>query len=407
MTARRPSRGFTLIELLVVIAIIGVLVGLLLPAVQNAREAARRTQCLNNFKQLGLGFQQFINSKNNLPNGATFGESDTVIATPVVTSSSIATQGFSSPPIMTPSAQMGASGASTSDVGPLYSWVVDLLPYIGNENLYNDFNRNRSYGAGVRTGDDTSKPTNAVISRTDIGILMCPNDTTVQVGKGNLSYAVNGGFSRWLDYPLIWNTTAGSSGTPPTGSNGTAIMSWTKNVSHKTGVMTCGTFTGTLPWDYKTNIAGITDGLSTTILIAENVLGGVGATGDLDTNWASANPNSVIFMGSDNICPGGTCSSATLGAQNGGTTDGSNWILANQDSTLESINYGLNNSLDDNNAPFANSLHPGLVVVGLCDGSSRTISSKINGTVYSKLLTPAGSNLGSAYRQTPLSASDY
>ena len=138
---RRP--GFTLIELLVVIAIIAVLIALLLPAVQAAREAARRMQCTNNLKQLGLGIQNYISQNNSFP--------------PMLNNYNLV--GIALPNV-------------TGDGNWPTSWTVSLLPFFEQMALYNAVN----FSA---TCDDP--PNLSTLSYSKLSALICPSES-VAVG---------------------------------------------------------------------------------------------------------------------------------------------------------------------------------------------------------------------------------
>jgi prepilin-type N-terminal cleavage/methylation domain-containing protein/prepilin-type processing-associated H-X9-DG protein len=169
-----PRKGFTLVELLVVIAIIGILVALLLPAIQAAREAARRTQCTNNIKQLGLAAMNYVSARKGFPVGL---------------------QG-----------PTGCSGQIFE--GPVWTNVmVEVLPYIEEANLQSRFDKTK------KTGDHSGGAwsTNITTSADSVGAQVitafrCPS--TVLPPQVNVSgfifgtndYAASGGTI--IYYPL-------------------------------------------------------------------------------------------------------------------------------------------------------------------------------------------------------------
>jgi len=210
-------KAFTLIELLVVIAIIAVLIALLLPAVQSAREAARRAQCVNNLKQLGLAVHNYVSTNNVLP-------ADGVFLGPAY---------GPNPP------------AASEGWGWNASWAVSILPNMEQQPLYNAYNFNRS----------ADGPHNYTVGFTLIGSFLCPSDSQK---------------TRPAD-PWGPNSYHGNHGGPGIVSNwsGTIVQNFTNNPQAWWGADGNMAYFG---------FEAISDGTSSTAMFSERLLG---ITGDL------------------------------------------------------------------------------------------------------------------------------
>src|SRR5438477_880512 len=179
LNSRRPITGFTLVELLVVIAIIGVLVALLWPAVQAAREAARRMQCGNNLKQLAIAYHNYHDSNKQFPPG------------------NLALNAWSAGANQI----SGTAEANGGFYNGMWGWPVAILPYMEGANLANQFDMNRRPYVAERSdiwfGDfgpePTAGPQNIALCQQMPATFVCPS-TPPAGGRGQYkNYAVNAG----------------------------------------------------------------------------------------------------------------------------------------------------------------------------------------------------------------------
>lgn len=286
----RARTGFTLVELLVVIAIIGILVGLLLPAVQAAREAARRMQCTNNLKQLGLANHNFESTFKSLPLGV-IGEWDDA-----------ANAVFSG----------GSTGISMSQA-PSYSLLVQLMPYMEQAALYNNFIRSKGLKDHSRSGAtvgvfkvDEGRPwwTDAralgdwEFGQYNMPMFLCPSDPQIRTSgirfgqvQGNcttltgtiwfgqaVSDSTFHGATNYVGMEGVWAAARFDTN----GTTSCGVQNNFKNDLNGDGVMD-GSY-----WDNRgmfgaartpTKFSNVTDGLSNTYMMGETTAGDT-------TNWA-------------------------------------------------------------------------------------------------------------------------
>jgi prepilin-type N-terminal cleavage/methylation domain-containing protein len=342
--SNRTVRGFTLVELLVVIAIIGVLVALLLPAIQAAREAARRSSCGNNLKQLGLALQNYHDARKTFPYAA-------VVST--------STAGLFN---------------NTPYQGP--SWVVAILPFIEGGNVITLYNKtafwmdaaaNMSFGAAT------------------LPFMLCPSDSFAPIpfnGYG-ISTTLGQAQHNW--------------GRACYGCNATTYWDCNQLISAPTNFNTVVNGKGVMAPNISLSMKQVLDGTSKVVLVAEmradptpSAARGVWA---LPTGCCALYAHGAYNVDSWNAPP----TPNDAGPNNAGSASSSNGTLGDQVNgcavsgptiaQLYALGMGCING-GDNNWMGPKSQHPGGVLSVFCDGSVHWLDDGIQlGTIGSNLAT--------------------
>jgi prepilin-type N-terminal cleavage/methylation domain-containing protein len=331
-TEMKKRTGFTLIELLVVIAIIAILVALLLPAVQQAREAARRSQCKNNLKQLGVALHNYLDTHSAMPPGATIDLS------------------------------VGSTGNNTS-------WGVHgrILPFISASNLANEIDLSQAWD------------TQLAISGIKVGVFACPSDPKSDLAR-------DPGSGRPILYPTTYGFNYGTwfVFNPVTGATGDGIFypnSRTRDSSITDGMSNTLAAAEVKAWtDYTRNGGPVSTAVPGSIADVEAaVASGVQYKGTGHTEWpdgrvhhtgvtVTLTPNSLVQY-----------------------STGGNIVDADYNSWQEGRN-GITGS-PTYAAITSRSHHSGSVNIFLADGSSRSVGDTVELSIWRALGTVRGEEL--------------
>jgi prepilin-type N-terminal cleavage/methylation domain-containing protein/prepilin-type processing-associated H-X9-DG protein len=317
-------RAFTLIELLVVIAIIGVLIALLLPAVQKVREAANRTQCLNNLKQMGLALHNYHDTYHSFPPG--------IVST-----------------LVNPAWKMtpGNCNSEPPELGPGWSFFAFMLPYLEQENLYRS----------IRLDLQITDPANDDVRRTSVPMYLCPSDT----GPELISVYDCGNPPSALATPTILTDAAVCSYVGCLGGGKAGDADY--------GCYEYQPFNGVFHRNSHVAIRDIVDGTSMTVGIGER------NSGFVQSSWVGVIPGQEIVYNQTSTPPVGFPSPPEC----------SNWRPSITAVVVHSRQYTFN---APNGSPASfHSAHPGACNFLFMDGAVHTLSIDISLTVMRAFCT--------------------